>query len=116
MKISVYVRGDAGDEVGQYIEKFGDRAHVTAAGDRWVDFTHPDADKGLAFTKLIDMLGIKPEETWAFGDNNNDVSLIKAAGRGFCAPGGREAGREACDEYLDGQLWDAVINKMKELL
>lgn len=116
MKISLFMKSDAGKHVGPYIEKYGKLAHVTAAGERWIDFTHSDADKGLAFKNLIDMLGIKKEETWAFGDNNNDISMLQAAGRGFAAPGARKEVTEAADECLDGTLWDAVVNKLKELL
>lgn len=116
MKINVLVEEDAGDIVDPYIEKYGDVCHVTVAGAKWVDFTHTNADKGLAFKKLIEMLNIKPEETWAFGDNANDLSMLKEAGKGFAAPGAREIVTREADECLQGRLWDSVINKMKSLL
>jgi len=116
MKIAIFMNSDAIDHVQPYIDKYGAKARVAASGKRWIDFTHPNADKGLAFKNLLDMLSIKPEETWAFGDNNNDISMIKTAGRGFAAPGAREEVLEAADECLEGNLYDAVVNKLEELL
>lgn len=116
MKISVLTKGDASEVVGYYQEKYGKECHVTVAGERWIDFTHSYADKGIAFKKLIDLLGIKPEETWAFGDNGNDISMLKAAGVGFASPIARESVKEAADVCLEGTIWDAVVNQMKTLI
>lgn len=116
LKISVLTKCDASEVVEYYQEKFGKECHVTVAGDKWIDFTHSLADKGIAFNSLIESLGIKPEETWAFGDNNNDISMLKAAGVGFASPVARDAVKTAADVCLDGTIWDAVINQMKTLI
>lgn len=116
IKISVYTNGDANDAVDRYKEKYGALCHVTVAGEKWIDFTHSLADKGIAFKSLIDSLGIKPEETWAFGDNGNDISMIKAAGVGYAAPDAREEVKESADVCLKGSIWDSVINEIKTLL
>lgn len=39
-------------------------------------------DKGSALLWLADHLGISREETMAFGDGENDIPMIKAAGIG----------------------------------
>jgi len=116
MKISVFAKNDANDIVAPYIEKYGDKAHVTVAGAQWIDFTHTLADKGIALKKLMDMLSVTPEETWAFGDNGNDISMLKAAGTGFASPEAREAVKKEADICLEGDLWDSVINQIKTLL
>lgn len=116
LKISAYVRGDAGKAAIPMIELFGNVTHVTAAGAHWVDFIHSDADKGLALTNLIAQLGIEKEECWAFGDNYNDITLLKAAGKSFAAPDAREKVVEVADVALEGTLWDSVVNQLKTLL
>ena len=40
------------------------------------------ADKGSALLWLADYLGIAREETMSFGDGENDIPMIKAAGLG----------------------------------
>lgn len=116
IKISVFVNVDASLVAPDYIKKYGTRAHVTAAGANWIDFTHSQADKGIAFNRLIETLGIAKEETWAFGDNENDISMLQAAGCGFAAPEARAAVKKAADVCLKGDIWDSVIIKLKELL
>lgn len=116
LKISVYVRGDAGEAAIPMKELFGDVTHVTAAGAHWVDFIHSDADKGCTLNKLINELGIKKEECWSFGDNYNDITLLEAAGTSFAAPGAVDQVIETADVALGGTLWEAVINQLKTLL
>lgn len=116
LKVSLYVRGDAGEAAKPIKELFGDRTNVTAAGAHWVDFIHSDADKGRTLGILMERLGVKKEECWCFGDNYNDISLIKAAGTGFAAPGARDKVCEAADVCLQGDLKEAVYNQLLTLL
>lgn len=116
MKISVLTKGDAGSVVDPYKEKYGKSCNVEVAGEKWIDFTHSMASKGIAFKNLIDSLGIRAEETWAFGDNGNDISMLEAAGIGFAAPEARENVKESADICLKGKVWDSVINQINTLL
>lgn len=54
---------------------------VAVAGEDWVDFTL--ADKGTGLTRLCAALGIPPDEVMAFGDNYNDLSMLRMAGRPY---------------------------------
>lgn len=47
---------------------------------KFIEVTHKDADKGKAFAYLADLLGIDLSDTIAFGDGENDISLLKSAG------------------------------------
>ena len=46
----------------------------------FLEITDRKTDKGAAFEFLCGKLGIKKENTAAFGDNSNDLPLLKAAG------------------------------------
>ena len=46
---------------------------------------------------LGEILGIKPKEIIAIGDNGNDVPMIKAAGLGVSVANGREFVKEIAD-------------------
>lgn len=48
--------------------------------DTFLEITRRGTDKGAAFLHLCSMLGINRENTAAFGDNSNDVTLARAAG------------------------------------
>ena len=53
--------------------------------------------KGLALTKIAELLGIDPKNTIAVGDYNNDISMIKAAGIGFAVENAVEEAKAAAD-------------------
>ncbi len=46
------------------------------------EFSHIDAHKGFGLITLANMLGIEAHETMAMGDNDNDLTMIQAAGIG----------------------------------
>ena len=65
------------------IPAFADKVKATMAGEEWVDYMDASVDKGNALQTIQAYFNIKKEETIAFGDNSNDIGLLKAAGRGF---------------------------------
>lgn len=55
------------------------------------------ADKGSALLRLADYLNIKREETMAFGDGENDISMLRQAGFGVAMANGEEHIKAAAD-------------------
>ena len=55
------------------------------------------ADKGSALLRLAELLHIKREETMAFGDGENDISMIAMAGIGVAMENGVDQVRAAAD-------------------
>ncbi|MFC6201488.1 Cof-type HAD-IIB family hydrolase [Lactiplantibacillus nangangensis] len=53
---------------------------VTYSSDRYVEFNRAGVDKGSASVQLGKLLGIKPDEIIAAGDNSNDLPMLKAVG------------------------------------
>ena len=53
---------------------------------RWhpafTDITAADADKGKGLHAMADYLGLNIDETMAFGDGGNDISIVREAGTG----------------------------------
>lgn len=43
----------------------------------WCDFHTVGTNKGIAIEFLMEKLGIKPENVMAFGDNTNDIEMLK---------------------------------------
>ena len=55
------------------------------------------ADKGSALLRLAEHLGIRKEETMAFGDGENDISMIRLAGFGVAMENGEESVKAMAD-------------------
>lgn len=76
-------------------KRYGQRLSVAITNDWWLEMTAPAAQKSFAVAAVADAAGIKPESVLAFGDGNNDVSLLKWAGLGVAMPHGRLSARKA---------------------
>lgn len=55
------------------------------------------AEKGSALLRLAEHLGMKREETMAFGDGENDLTMIQMAGIGVAMANGEEKVKAAAD-------------------
>ena len=116
VKISAFVKNqDAAQAAQPAIEKFAGRALVTAAGEHWIDFTALGSEKGNALKELQERLGVTAEETMAFGDNNNDISMLKCAGESYAVAEAREEVK-AVSKYVMPAEADRVLHELKTLL
>lgn len=72
---------------------------VTAAQSHrfGIDISAKGVDKGSALTRLADSLGIAREHTVAFGDEDNDEVLLRAAGIGVAMGNATDATKRAAD-------------------
>ncbi|NVY96012.1 HAD family phosphatase [Lactobacillus sp. DCY120] len=60
-----------------------DNVTPSRSSNCYVEFNPPRVDKGSATLRLASQLGIDRTEVIGVGDNNNDLSLIQAAGCGI---------------------------------
>ena len=66
------------------MDKFKDSdCEITVSGNSWVDFVAKGTGKGEALEKLGKKLGILPEEMAAFGDNENDRTMLSFVGHPY---------------------------------
>ena len=70
---------------------------VTSAISSNLEINAKGADKGGALLRLAEHLGIRREETMAFGDGGNDLTMIKEAGLGVVMEKGYEYVKAAAD-------------------
>ena len=74
------------------------------------------ANKGDALCSLCAALGIPIEETLAFGDGTNDLSLIRAAGRGAAMGNADFSVKAAADAVCDDNEHDGLAKYLEKLL
>lgn len=61
-------------------EKYRGVCEVLTSGNVWLDFIPYFSDKGTALRILAEHLGISRESVLAFGDNDNDIEMLRYAG------------------------------------
>ena len=115
IKISVYRKTDVEAHTRILREKYEDSLKITIAGDMWMDCMKPGINKGQAVKLLQDSLGIKPEETMAFGDQLNDVEMLKQAYYSFAVGNAREEVKAAARFQTDTNVNDGVLKILKLL-
>ncbi|MCI9422441.1 Cof-type HAD-IIB family hydrolase [Lachnospiraceae bacterium WCA-9-b2] len=94
------------DNIMAYFQKmFEAEIKVVTSGMIWIDFIAPNANKGTALANLAEHLGVMPEECMAFGDQYNDVEMLKFAGTSYamadCAPGISQYSTDVTDSVED---------------
>lgn len=106
IKLAIYRKGgirSIGEEV--LIPKWKERVKTCMAGEEWVDFMDFSVDKGNALMTVQKKLGIEREETMAFGDNNNDMGMILAAGESYAVENAvmelKEKAKHICQSYME---------------
>lgn len=98
-------------------ENFEEPLNITFSSDRYIEFNSRKADKGQAALYLGRVLGIRPEEIIAIGDNGNDVPMIKAAGLGVSVANGREFVKEIADYVTEADNnHDAVAEVIEKFI
>ncbi len=83
IKIATYIREKKAAEVSAKITEWPEAVNAVLGGPEWIDLVHKDVNKGAALKKLQEILGISKEETMAFGDYLNDLTMLKEAGESY---------------------------------
>ena len=79
IKIALYHTTNSEVYIYPFVKHLKHEFNVVVSGNHWVDISNSITNKGYAITFLQELHHIKPSETMAFGDFNNDLELLKCA-------------------------------------
>ena len=97
-------------------EAFPHGASFLKSKDYFLEIAPEGVDKGRSLLRLARHLGLAREEVMAFGDGQNDVAMIAAAGTGVCMANGCPEARAAADLIAPSNLEDGVAVVIEEFL
>jgi len=83
-------------------------------GEDWRCFSARNADKGTALCRLASHLGVAPSEITAFGDDLNDLSMMKFAGTAVAVGNAVNEVKDAADFITDTNEEDGVARYIEE--
>lgn len=92
-----------------------DSGYSVRSGDRYLDIVASGVSKGTGLVKLAGILGIKPENTYAVGDNMNDIDMLKAAGHSYAVANSEQAVKDTADEVILSCDNDAIAYIIKNI-
>lgn len=81
-----------------------------------LEINAPEAAKGYGLLRLAEILGIKQEETMAFGDGDNDLTMIRLAGVGVAMANGIEELKAIADHIAPDHNQSGVARTIEELV
>lgn len=109
IKISAYRKSEVEEVTRALREKYGERLKITISGDMWMDCMASGVNKGEAVKVLQESLGITVQETMAFGDQLNDMEMLKQAYYSFAIGNARQEVKEAARFQTDTNKRDGVL-------
>jgi Cof subfamily protein (haloacid dehalogenase superfamily) len=92
----------------EFVRRFGDRLNIAVSRPHFLEFTHKSAEKGAALKTLAGLLGVDRREIAAFGDAQNDLSMLAYAGVGLAVNTARADVLAAADAIVPGNDEDGV--------
>lgn len=106
---------------GDYMEKIEpdirkhleNNANIFRSEPFFVEVMPKGIDKAAAIEHLIEKIGIRREETMAFGDGYNDISMLSYAGMGIAMRNGCEQTRAIADYVCDSNDDDGIAKAVK---
>ena len=85
-----------------------------ASTGNFLDLMNVGSSKGNGLLMLADKLGIPRENTFAIGDNENDLPMLLAAAHSIAMGNSRDDIKEACDYVTDDCDKDGFAKAMRE--
>ncbi|WP_419210948.1 HAD family hydrolase [Maribacter sp. X9] len=79
LKIAIYHFESSEAHIYPKVKHLENELKVKVSGENWLDISSPNAHKGYALQKLMDLYNIASDEIMVFGDYNNDLEMLALA-------------------------------------
>lgn len=100
---------------GILIPKWRDHCKCCLSGEMWVDFMHPQVDKGRALESLLKRFGIGRDEAVVFGDNQNDIGMLRAVDLSYAVENATDDVKEHAARICGGYADKGVLKVLKDI-
>ena len=115
VKVAYFIKDGKPDE---HFKRFNDLKgdyNVVISGKNWIDINSLTVSKGMALNKLKNIYGLKDEDCYAFGDYENDISLLQAAYHSYAMANATESVKKVARATCLSNDENGVMLKLKEL-
>lgn len=102
MKISIHFPEGVPQNASSFFHnKYDSLLQVTEGGNGWFDFNMKEATKGNALRLLSSHISMSPDKMIVFGDNENDISMLRIAGISYVVSTAKEHVKKYADYICD---------------
>lgn len=100
--------------LADFRQRYSAVANCAASSSTYLEIVSPKANKGDAMLKLAASRGIVPEEIMAFGDELNDLSMLRAAGEGYAMANAKDEVREKAACFAPANSEDGLAQVLEK--
>ena len=94
------------------IPSWKEKAQLAVAGKEWVDCNALGVSKWTAISFLMEKYQLNADEICCFGDNLNDIEMLKNAGTSYAVSNARpeviEAAKSTCAPYWESGVLEVL--------
>lgn len=87
--------------------------HLYRSKDTYLEIAPRSVSKATALALLVNRLHVDWSQMIAFGDNYNDIEMLKAVGVGVAVANAKAEVRQIADQLTDSNIDDGVANFLK---
>lgn len=95
------------------LDQLKEYANITSWHERAIDIVPKNVTKADGIKEILDIYNIKPKETIAFGDSDNDIDMLKFCNIGVAMGNSTEAVLKSADYITDHIDKDGLYNALK---
>ena len=100
----------------QIAEYLPDDLTVVRTAPFYLEIISKKISKGQGIRQVCEYIGIRPEEVIAFGDAENDISMIQVAGMGIAMGNAEPAVKEVADRITLTNNEDGIAVALEQIL
>lgn len=97
-------------------EQYHEQFEICKVEPEWVEINPSGTNKGTALMKYTEMKNISTEHVLAFGNGENDIEMLKLAGKGIAMANSFETVKEAADDICGDNEHDGIGLYLQKLL
>ena len=95
---------------------FADRLSCVFTADFYFEYTARGIDKGASLARVLPRIGVEPGELAAFGDGQNDVTMLELAGVGVAMGNAVAEAKAAANMVCADNNHDGIAEALTRLL
>ena len=118
-KISIFFRPEDNERRLWYLRHFSElfpELQASSSISNNIELNSVRAGKGNGLLALCEALGIAPTDSMSFGDESNDLPMLRAAGRGVAMGNASEDVKAAADAVCESNTDCGVAKEIRRIL
>lgn len=96
-------------------DKFGQQVSIAQTTSNYIDVTGQNVNKGTGVERLLDKYNLSASEVAAFGNNYNDLAMLKLADLGVVTANAPQEIKEKADMVTKSNEEDGVAKALEEI-